>query len=46
LGNNGDKRTIQAFRKKIRKRSRYLRNEYFKSEAQKLAVNRELSLPL
>ena len=42
---NGDKKTIQLLRKKIRKRSRYLRNEYFKAEAQKLnqlAVNREL----
>lgn len=42
---NGDKKTMQALRKKIRKRSRHLRNEYFREEAQKLsqlAVNREI----
>jgi len=35
---NADQKTIQQLRKKIRKRSRQLRNEYFKEEARKLNV--------
>ena len=42
---NADSKIVQYLRKKIRKRSRYLKNQYFKDEAQKLnqlSINREL----
>lgn len=45
LKKNADREIMQRLRKKIRKRSRYLRNEHFKSEALKLdilATSREL----
>ena len=42
---NADSKIVQYLSKKIRKRSRYLKNQYFKDEAQKLnqlCINREL----
>ena len=42
---NADSKIVKYLRKKIRKRSRYLKNQYFKDEAQKLnqlSINREL----
>lgn len=45
MSKNGDQRSISAFRKKIRQRVRFSRNEYYKQEAEKinqLSINREI----
>ena len=45
LFKNADRRCINAVRKKIRNRAKFLKNEYYKQQAEKLnqlAINREL----
>ena len=45
INSNADQKLIMAIRKKIRMRAKYLKNEHFRQEAEKLntlAINREL----
>ena len=45
MSNNSDHKSLTSIRKKIRLRVRYLKNEHFKQEAEKinvLAINREI----
>ena len=45
MSKNGDQKLLSAIRKKIRQRVRFLKNEYYKQEAEninQLAINREI----